>query len=181
MRIEQAPILLVLVFACLAPAQESASYKLDEHTLNAGGNPSGVVVLTSASYKISLDAIGDSVAGRNLASTSYRMDGSFVMGYPPPGEVHDLNFTDFQTLVWQHEKSTGVYNLYRGLFSGLDGTVYGSCAEPDIAVNTTTDSDPVPAGNGHFYLVTAENRLAEEGTLGYRSSGEERFPTSMCP
>ena len=53
------PLVLLLVFPVLA--QESASYKLNEHTFNSGGNPSDGVVLTSASYKITLDAIGDSV------------------------------------------------------------------------------------------------------------------------
>lgn len=177
------PLLMPLVFLLAIPvlAQESASYKLGEHVFNAGGNPSDGLVLTSASYKITLDAIGDSVAGRNLASASYHMDGGFVMGYPPPGEVHGLEFTNLQTLVWQPEKSVGVYNLYRGLVDGLDGTVYGSCEEPDIALNATTDSDPVPVGNGYFYLVTAENRLDEEGTLGIRSTGAERPNTGACP
>ena len=174
-------VLLAFLLAFPVFAQESASYRLVEHTFNSGGNPSDGFVLTSASYKISLDAIGDSVAGRNLASASYHMDGSFVMGYPPPGEVHGLYFTNFQTLVWQPEKSIGGYNLYRGLVDGLDGTVYGSCEEPDIALHTTTVSDPVPVGNGYFYLVTAENRLDEEGTLGTRSAGAERPNTGACP
>jgi len=173
------PLVLLLSFPVLA--QQSTSYKLTEHTFNAGGNPADGVVLTSTSYKVTLDAIGDSVAGRGLASASYQMDGSFVMGYPPPGEVHDLSFTDFQTLLWQHEKSIGVYNLYRGLVDTLDGAVYGFCEEPDIASNTTTDGDPVPVGNGYFYLVAAENRLDEEGTLGTRSMGTERPNTGACP
>jgi hypothetical protein len=173
------PLVLLLAFPVLA--QESASYKLTEHTFNAGGNPSDGVVITSTSYKITLDAIGDSVAGRNLASASYHMDSSFIMGYPPPGEVHGLYLADSQTLAWQPEKSVGIYNLYRGLVDGLDGTVYGFCEEPDIALNTTTDSDPVPVGNGYFYLVTAENRLAEEGTLGTKNTGTERPQTGACP
>ena len=174
-------VLAALLLGVPAFAQQSASFKLEEHTFNAGGHPSDGVVLASASYKITLDAIGDSVAGRILASASYHMDGSFVMGYPPPGEVHGLYLTDSQTLVWQPEKSIGVYNLYRGLVDDLDGTVYGFCEEPDIALHTTTDSDPVPVGNGYFYLVTAENRLDEEGTLGTRSTGAERPNTGACP
>jgi len=174
-----APLALLLVIPALA--QESANYKLNEHTFNAGGNPSDGVVLTSASYKITLDAVGDSVSGPNLVSASYNMDGSFVSGYPPPGEILGLFFTDSQTLVWSPEKSIGVYNLYRGLLSSLDGTVYGSCGEPDIIVNTTTDNDPVPDGDGHFYLITAENRLAEEGTRGMDSDGNERPTLNPCP
>jgi len=173
------PLVLLLAFPLLA--QESASYRLNEHTFNAGGNPDDGVVLASTSYKITLDAVGETVAGSNLVSASYRMDGGFVTGYPPPGEVRGLYFMDFQTLAWQPEKSTGSYNLYRGLVDALDGAVYGSCEEPEIGLNTTTDSDPVSVGNGYFYLVTAENRLDEEGTLGTRSTGAERPNPGACP
>lgn len=174
-----APLALLLVSPALA--QESSSYKLNDHTFNAGGNPSDGIVLNSTSYKITLDALGDSVAGRNLTSASYQMDGGFVTDFPPPGEVHGLGFTDSQTLTWNPEKSIGVYNLYRGPFSSLDGTAYGTCDEQGIAVNTTTESDPVPSGGGYFYLVTAENRLGEEGAMGTQSTGAERPNADACP
>jgi len=175
-----AVLLLGVVLVCSVSAQESTSYKLNEHTFNAGGNPADGVVLTSASYKITLDAIGDSVVQTGLSSSSYRMDGGFGSAYPPPGEVLELEFTDAQTLVWGRERSVGVYNLYRGLVDGLDGSVYGSCEEPNIATNTATDSDPVPSGDGYFYLVTAENRLGEEGTKGVDSSDSVR-DGNVCP
>ena len=174
-----APLALLLVIPALA--QESANYKLNEHTFNAGGNPSDGVVLTSTSYRITLDALGDSVAGRNMSSVSYRMDGSFVSSYPPPGEVLGLSFTDHQTLVWHHERSVGDYNLYRDLMSDLDGLDYGSCEQQDIPLNTTTDGILPSSGDGYFYLVTAENRLDEEGTLGTKSTGAERPNTDPCP
>jgi hypothetical protein len=34
---------------------------------------------------------------------------------------------------------------------------------------------------GLFYLLTAENRLAEEGTIGTDSDGGERANDSPCP
>jgi len=178
---KQALVSLVLLLAFPALAQESSSYKLNEHTFNAGGNPADGTVLASASYKITLDAIGEGLVATGLSSPSHHMDAGFGFAYPPPGEVSKLRFTDSLTLVWNPEKSVGAYNLYRGLVDGLDGTVYGSCEEPDIASNTTTDSDVVPDGNGYFYLVTAENRLDEEGTLGTDSASGERSNTGACP
>jgi hypothetical protein len=174
-------IALLLWLAFPALAQESASYRLTEHAINAGGDPSEGVVLTSASYKITLDAIGDGVVLSGMSSASYHADSGFVPAYVPPGEVHGLQFADAQTLAWNPEPSVGVYNLYRGLVHTLDGAVYGSCEEPGIGTNTTTDADPVPAGDGHYYLVTAENRLREEGILGRDSAGSTRPNTSPCP
>ena len=175
------PFVLALLLAVTgALAQESPSYKLTEHTFNAGGHPSGGIVLTSASYKISLDAVGDSVVSRVLSSTSYHMDGGFISGYPPPGEVMGLNFTDVETLVWSPERSAGVYNFYRDLMSSLVSLGYGTCAQQDLIAATTTDNDPVPDGDGYFYLVTVENRLGEEGTKGLDSSDTVR-EGNVCP
>lgn len=175
------PVFLVAALALCGPAmaQESASYKLDEHTFNAGGDPRGGVVLTSPSYKVTFDSVGDAIVASGLAATSFRADAGFVSGYAPPGEVLGLVFHDADTLVWDAEKSAGDYNLYRDLISDLAGLGYGTCQQQDIADETTTDTDAVPGGDGYFYLVTAENRLGEEGTKG-SSGGAERLG-SVCP
>jgi len=172
-------VLIVFLLAFPALAQESASYKLNEHTFNAGGNPSDGVVLTSTSYKITLDSIGDTVAGSSLASASFRMEGSFAGSYPPPGEVRQLRFVDFETLEWDPERSVGDYGLYSGSLSGLP-LDYGVC-ETDVDVETVVVDDPVPFGECLYYLVTARNRLGEEGTKGFRSSGPERPNDAPCP
>jgi hypothetical protein len=175
-------VLAGLLGVGLAAAQVSTSYKLTEHVFNAGGHPAEGVMLTSTSYRVTLDAIGDSVTGYGLSSASYRMDGSFGFCFPPPGEVTGLHFTDHQTLVWDAERSVGVYNLYRNLMSVLSGGDTGTCEQHDLTATTATDTDPAPsAGDGFFYLVTAENRLAEEGTKGWRSSGSERPNPLPCP
>jgi hypothetical protein len=109
------------------------------------------------------------------------MDSGFPLTYPPPGEVRGLRFLDSETLVWNPEKSVGVYNLYRDLIGSLSGLGYGSCKEQDLASETATDSDPLPTDNGYFYLVTAENRLTEEGTKGFDGYGAERPNPSPCP
>jgi hypothetical protein len=176
--------LAAIATACLvlpAAAQQSPSFRLDEHVFNEGGHPASGTVLTSASFTISLDAIGEAATGTGLSSASFRMDGSFGAAYPPPGEVTGLRLTDHQTLVWDPERSVGVYHLYRDLLSGLAGLGYGTCHEQDIPGETATDADTPPTGNGYFYLVTAENRLDEEGTKGSDGDSNPRGNPSPCP
>ena len=92
-----------------------------------------------------------------------------------------IRFTDTETLVWDPEKSTGKYNLYRDVMSALSGGDYGQCEQHDLPDETTTDSDAPPVGGGYFYLVTAVNRLGEEGNKGLDSSGEPRPNPDACP
>jgi hypothetical protein len=175
----------LLLLAVPAMAQESLSYKLNEYVFNAGGNPKDGSVLSSASYQVTLDSVGEGLVdigmlGGARGSGSYGMDGGFGSCYPPPGEVIGLGFTDNQTLEWDPERSVGVYHLYRDLMSNLMGLGYGTCEQQDLTAATATDSDPVPVQDGFFYLVTAQNRLDEEGTKGYRSDGAER-QGNACP
>jgi len=173
---------LPLLLTCgAAVAQQSASFKNAEHVFNAGGRPADGVAATSASFKVSLDAIGDDVALTLLASASFGVDGGFVPAYVPPGEVWNLRFSDAQTMLWDPEKSVGDYNLYRDLISNVVGLSYGSCEQQDIASETTMDGDVPPLSDGYFYLVTAENLLAEEGTKGFDSVGTARANAAPCP
>jgi hypothetical protein len=174
-------LLAILLLSPGAAAQESASYRLAEHVFNAGGHPEGGVILTSTGFRMTLDALGESVVGSGLESASYRMDGSFCSAYPPPGEVLGLRFTDRETLVWEAERSVGTYNLYRDLLSALSGLGYGTCREDAIAGETASDPDEPAADAGYFYLVTAENRIFEEGTKGRDSGGTERPNPVSCP
>jgi hypothetical protein len=162
-------------------AQSSASFNLEEHAFNAAGHPLDGTVLTSASFKVSLDAIGDAALGNTMSSASFRMDGGFVGTYRPPGEVPRLRFTAHDTLEWDPEKSVGVYNLYRDLMSNLSGLGYGDCERRDLVSETATDTDAPPLEDGYFYLVTAENRLGEEGTKGFNGGGTERPNPAPCP
>ena len=175
---KRAIVLIGLILAGTALAQENASFKLGEHVFNSGGHPAGGTVPTSASFKISLDAIGDSLSPGPLSSASFDMDGGFGSTYPPPGEVSGLRFTDKVTLEWGPEKSAGIYNLYRDLQSNLQG--FGDCEQQDLTATTTTDNDAVPTGDGYVYLVTVENLLDEEGTKGFQSDGLER-EGAVCP
>lgn len=162
-------------------AQSSASYQLTESAINCGGDPLGGVVLTSASFKVTLDAIGDSVAGGPLASSSYSSDVGLPPSLKPPGEVFSLHFTDKFTLAWQPENSVGTYRLYRGLSSDLPST-YGTCLTPGgLTTEQATDSATPSPGQCFVYLVTARNRISEEGTLGNTSSGTPIPNNSPCP
>jgi hypothetical protein len=163
----------------LVLAQTSASYQLTESVFNAGGNPAPV--LTSTSYQITLDSVGDSVSAATLSSASYGSSTGFPAAYPPPGEVATVTFSNKTTLTWTPEGSTGTYNLYRGVVTDLPGT-YGACKTPaNIVGQTITDTDVPLSGQCFFYLVTAENRITEEGTMGYASSGAEHPNATPCP
>src|SRR5262245_21354000 len=81
---------VVILAGGVAQAETSASYKLQESVLNAGGDPRGGSVLTWASFRIRLDAIGEGMLQTGLGSTSFRMDAGFVEAYRPPGEVLNI-------------------------------------------------------------------------------------------
>jgi hypothetical protein len=171
----------VLLLATSAAAQQSASFRMSEHTFNAGGHPSGGQVMASASFRLTYDAVGAPVVGWEMSAPSFRMDASFGSSYRPPGEVAGLRFDDDVTLAWNPERSTGTYGLYRDLMSGLPGLGYGACLRGDLGSAGFRDTETPPHGSGFFYLVTASNRLREEGTKGQDSTGNERANAAPCP
>lgn len=174
---------LALLAALPALGQSSVSYTISDRTMNAGGHPADGAVISSGGpvgYRVTLDAIGDTVVVRGLQGGPYVMDASFAGCYPPPGEVSGMWFNDDDNMEWHAEKSAGVYNVYRDLVSSLSGLGYGQCFDPGVTATTDSDTGMPAAGEGWFYLITAENRLGEEGTKGWRSGGAERLGT-VCP
>ena len=163
-----------------AAAQTSASFKLTENVINAGGNPLDGNRPASVSFKISHDAIGDAAIGGALSSASYRADGGFVVSYRPAGEVHGVRFLDGTNLSWNLEPSVGTYNLYRDDLASLPGN-FGDCYQSALAGPPFVETAEPGQGSAWFYLVTAENRLHQEGTKGHRSNGAERPNTVPCP
>jgi hypothetical protein len=172
---------VALLLGSFAMAQSSASYELEEHVLNAGGTPSAAVDPSSASFRITLSSLGEPLAPPGTAtSASYAVDSAFTSAYRPPGEATRLRFDDDVTLRWDPERSVGSYNLYRDSIGNLSGLGYGVCLQQDLPDARATDSDPVPSGDGFFYLATAVNRLDEEGTKGFQGDGTERAG-AVCP
>jgi len=189
MRIQAAVLegarLVVLAVALSFPgaviAQSSASYKLNEHALNAGGHPAQAIVATSATFRITLDSVAGPIAGRGITGPSYRMTAGFGSAYAPPGEVPGLEFlADGETLQWLPEPASTAYDVYTSSLSTLPGA-YGACAAPRVTGRSWIDSATLAPGGGRFYLVTGVNRLMEEGTKGRTSSGAERANPSPCP
>ena len=168
-------------FANGALAQTSASYKLQESVLNAGGVPTNGSVLSSAGFRIRLDSIGEGLVRVGMLSTSFRMDGGFVDVYRPPGEVLSLRcLSDKQTLQWSPEVSAGTYAVYRSTLGSLPGT-FGDCLPPTVSGASASDTGIPSVDTGYFYLVTARNRLGEEGTKGSQSNGTPRPNPASCP
>ena len=169
-------VFFVLLCCSFLPAQSSTNYTIEQGTFNNGGNPSPE--LTSASYRMTLDSIGDSVAQAGLTSASYGMDAGFPPNYPPPGEVLNFRWMNKTTLAWDPYPKMTLYNVYHGNISDL-GDGYGHCLQADTSALTLTDASDPPPG-GAFYLVTTENSL-EEGTLGTNSAGVRRpLPAIPC-
>ncbi len=171
----------LLLAALPARAQTSASYHLNEHTFNVGGQPAGGAVSTSASFHLRLDALGDGVIETGMASVSFHADGGFVGDYPPPGEVLGLQFSSGASLAWSPEKSVGQYEVYSDAVSSLRSGGTGTCLQSGLTTTSAADATTPAVGSALFYLVTARNRLNEEGTKGYRSSGAELPNTTPCP
>ncbi len=163
-----------------ALAQESASYKVTDYTFNVGVDPDQGIAPASASFKISLDSLGDGIVATGLAGASYQVGTGHIGAYAPADEVSGLAFDDAQTLSWSNENSVGTYNLYRDLLSNLSGLGFGQCEQQALPSSTTTDTDTPGTGDAFFYLVTAVNRIDEEGTKGAQSDGTGRAGT-VCP
>jgi len=100
-----------------------------------------------------------------------------------PGEVAALVLSgpagQPTTLSWTAAVRADVYDLTRGLLSGLPGG-YGSCFEPLIDGLSHIDGDIPTGGSGYGYLVRGHDLgCGGGGTLGSDSTGAER--SSPCP
>jgi hypothetical protein len=173
-------LFVIALSTTLAAAQSSASYRLNESAFNMGGRPEAGFVATSPAYAVTLDAIGEPLAARGLAGPSFHMDGGFLHAYPPPGEVTGLAFDAPAHLRWNPEGSAGTYSVYRGTAVTLPGN-YGACLVSGLAGTGHDDASLPSVGEVFLYHVTVSNRLEEEGTLGFTSTGGERPSPPPCP
>ncbi len=174
---------LLLLAVGTASAQQSTSFTLEEHVFNAGGHPQSGAIPTSASFQITLGALGEGLVAAPMTSTSFQMEGGFGSAYAPPGEAENLRFTDATTLIWDPERSRGSYALYQGLVMVPFDADYGLCEQPPpvLATETATVTGLPGTGDALFFLVTARNTLAEEGPKGFDYVGVERGNPVPCP
>jgi hypothetical protein len=97
--------------------------------------------------------------------------------------VANLGWSDDDTLSWDAEPTAVEYHLYRDDAASLSWGHFGTCRD-DLDANRTdtTATDPaVPAvGEAFSYLITAEDGLGQESSLGL-ASGAERSNFSSCP
>jgi len=176
--------LAVLASGAPAGAQQSASFQLEGSTLNEGGRPANGVIAQSASFQITLDAVGETVPTFESLSTSFGLSGGIVGAYAPPSEVETMAFGpgagSATTVLWSPIPTAVRYDVYRGPTGRLPGT-YGSCLASDLVGSAYNDPVAPGSGTAFFYLVTGENRLGEEGTKGYQSNGTVRTAAPACP
>lgn len=176
-----ASALALMAAAPMTFGQQSASYRLSEGVFNSCGR-AGSSALTSATYRIRLDAMGGSFSDLPLSGPSLRLAGGFVADYRPAGPVPGLSFSASDALEWGPERSAGSYNVYRGalpsfplasdastcLLSGLTSRSVGSLTAP-------------PPGQAFYYFVSARNLLDEEGPSRVDPSGVPHAPSNPCP
>ena len=174
-------VLALVALACLpARGQSSASYKLNEQSVNAGGDPRNGIALVAPSYRVTFDSIGAPLAGVGCTSASYRIEAGFPAALAPPGEVEGLEFVSSTMLAWSPERSAQSYAIYRSTVDALDVST-GDCFASYVTGEGAIDSSAPSAGSAYFYLVTSRNRLGEEGTKGYQSNGTVRTAAPACP
>ena len=128
-----------------------------------------------------LEAIGDTVGFAEPTSPSYGVTPGFVSAFGPASEVLALTFDDATTISWGGQPNATGYNIYSHDLGSLSGTDNGGCLESTVAGNSYLAVGTPAAAEGFFYLVTAINRLAEEGTPGSDSQGTERGNAGACP
>jgi len=172
--------ILGMVLPGAALAQSSPSFKVAESGFSSGGHPAAGASPSSAGFELSLGSIGDAASPQLVSGPSFRVEGGFVAAYAPPGEVLQLRTPTKTTLQWNADRSAGNYQLYRDGLTELPGSGYGLCLIQNLTGTTATDTNVPTRGRGYFYLVTAENRLGEEGIKGFDSQNNER-KGNVCP
>ncbi len=163
-----------------ALAQTSTSYRLEEHSLNSGGDPHDGIVLVAPSFRLTFDTIGDPVARAAWSSASYRVSAGYAAGMAPPGEVRGLAFLNKTMLGWSPEPNAISYAVYRSLGDPFALTA-GDCLARVVGAEAATDASVPGPGGRYYYLVASTSRLDEEGTTGFQSDGTEHPAPDPCP
>jgi hypothetical protein len=107
-----------------------------------------------------------------------------VNGSQPVGNTvllsHDQQ-SGTTTVAWT-EVDPGPFNVYRGARIGSQPWVFNQgCFASGVGASPVTDSDNPPAGKMYFYLVSRDEPVCTESSLGLQSNASERPNTSACP
>ena len=100
-----------------------------------------------------------------------------------PGTVENLRWADPVTLQWAGALAAVEFHVYRGDLDALSCSFFGECqdaSDPNPTDRTFTDLALPGNGAGFFYLVTAEDEVGNEGTLGISVCGV-RENSVPCP
>jgi hypothetical protein len=100
-----------------------------------------------------------------------------------PGDVTLERWLDKQTLPWLAEPSAVEYHVYHDTLDSLGYDWFGTCRDDLDGDRTDTEltvSDDPASGVGWFYLISAEDALGEEGSLGM-AAATERSNFAPCP
>jgi hypothetical protein len=153
----------------------------------------------SGGFDVNADGVDDLLVGAPFAdalpTTPLDAGESYVISPVKPDEVVLLNLRDTgggTELEWSVPPRAMYYNVYRGAVSVLgahpevrtSNMTAWACGIDDDAdsdsLPDTVDSDPLPAGEGFFYLVTGENATGE-GPLGPAGALPARLLDLQCP
>ena len=100
-----------------------------------------------------------------------------------PEDIVNVRWIDKQTMAWDASVSAAQSHVYGGLISDLSCTYFGACQDdldPDLTDTILTDTGVPLAGEGWFYVVTAEGPTGIEGSPGASSCGV-RLHAPTCP
>ena len=124
-----------------------------------------------------LDYDGTGLAIRDIGAYEHRNDARV------PGVVTHLRWTTKTRLAWDAEPAASEYHVYRDSLSSLSYTRFGECQDefdPNRTDEQLDDFDEPTPGTGFFYLITAEDALGAEGSLG-DATCTERSLFGPCP
>ena len=97
-----------------------------------------------------------------------------------PAEVTNVAIDTTSNLTWSPVVGADDYNVYRGSLSWLTAGDTAKCHGNEIPGLSFASTSIPPAGQGYFYLVTAESNVGGEGTPGATSAGAPRLVRGKC-
>jgi hypothetical protein len=191
-----------IVFGSPAPPPDDDLLLDDVGTAVAGFVVNGVEAgdqlgaSVGGDFDVNGDGVVDILLGAPFADTQddTPLDAgeTYIISPISPDEVQQLVFATTTELEWTVTDMAVAYNVYRGsLNTMLSAGGVSTSAMTQLACGIftdadenglpdTTDTDPVPTGDGFIYLVTGTN-LHGEGPIGSSDNDPVRINDAQCP